>query len=324
MNNLHSAFRRLDLNLLLAFDALYRHRSVSGAAAELAISASAFSHALARLRQSLNDELFIRQGNRMHPTHRADLLAGPVLDALRILADGLNLWEPFDPQRSERTFVFSATDYTSFALMPALMAQLQREAPAVRLRLLQSERKVSIEALAAGRVDFALGYDEEHEALPAGVESLEWLSDDYLVIAASAHPRIAKRLSLDAYLAERHVIATPWNEERGVIDRVLDGMGLARRVALQLPSVLAAPFVVAAGELLMTVPRHAAETLRHAAPIALYPAPFAIPPYTLKLYSHSKYAHSDAHAWMRGRLRALRPQLRPTLPKPRAPKACAP
>lgn len=306
---MHSVFRRLDLNLLLAFDALYRHRTVTGAANELTISASAFSHALGRLRLSLNDELFIRQGNRMHPTHRAEQLAGPVVEALKTLSEGLGLWEPFDPMRSQRIFVFSATDYTAFALLPKLMTQLQQDAPGIRLRVINSDRKVSIEDLAAGRIDFALGYGEEHEVLPGGVERLDWLTDEYLVIASRHHPRIRDRLDLAGYLAERHVVVTPWNETRGVIDRVLDGMGLEREVAIQLPMVMAAPFIIARSELLMTVPRQAAETLLHAAPIALYPAPFAIPSYTLTLYSHSKYARSDAHAWMLEQLRALRPSL---------------
>lgn len=85
---MHPLLRRLDLNLLLVFDSLYRHRNVGTAAGELAISASAFSHALGRLRQGLDDELFLRQGNRMQPTQRAEHLAGAVAAALRALGEG--------------------------------------------------------------------------------------------------------------------------------------------------------------------------------------------------------------------------------------------
>ncbi|MDH4555120.1 LysR family transcriptional regulator [Pseudomonas sp. BN417] len=303
---MHSVLRRLDLNLLLVFDALYRHRSVTTAAAEVAISASAFSHALGRLREALNDELFIRQGNRMHPTHRAELLVEPLTIALKALAEGLGQWEPFVPASSQRTFTFAATDYTAFALLPALMRRLQREAPGIRVRLVQSERKVSIEDLASGRIDFALGYSEGRDRLPSGVETLDWLTDHYLVIASRDHPRVRNPLDLAGYLHERHVVVTPWNETSGAIDHVLDGMGLQREVAVQLPTVMAAPFIVGATELLMTVPGHAARTLQQVAGVELYPAPFEIPPYALRLYSHAKYARSDAHAWMLEQLRALR------------------
>ncbi|NWB31333.1 LysR family transcriptional regulator [Pseudomonas gingeri] len=302
---MHSVLRRLDLNLLLTFDALYRNRTVTNAASELAISASAFSHALGRLREALNDELFIRQGNRMHPTQRADLLASAVSESLRILSDQLGQWEPFNPATSQRTFVFAATDYTAFALLPGLVDRLQQVAPNLCLRVVYSDRKVSIEDLACGRIDFALGYSEDRDALPAGVDSEDWLTGEYIVIASQQHPRIQGAPDLSRYLAEKHAVITPWGEKRGVVDHVLDGMGLKRKVALQLPAVMIAPFIIAGSELLMTIPRHAAETLRMATTIALYPAPFAIPPYTLKLYSHSKYARSDGHAWMSGQLRAL-------------------
>ncbi|MDG9780586.1 LysR family transcriptional regulator [Metapseudomonas otitidis] len=302
---MHHLLRRLDLNLLLAFDALHRHRNVSTAASELAISASAFSHALARLRQALDDELFLRQGNRMQPTQRAEQLAGPVAAALRTLGEGLEQWDPFDPARSQRTFVFAVTDYTAFALMPALMERLQRLAPGIQLRLVHAERKVSIDDLASGRIDFALGYGEEQDQLPAGIQALDWFSDAYQVIARCDHPRVQGAPDLDAYLAERHAVVTPWNEPSGVIDQVLARMGLRRDVALWLPSVLAAPFIIGASDLLMTAPGHAAETLRDVAGIALYPAPFAIPRYTLRLYSHARYAGRDAHAWMLEQLQAL-------------------
>lgn len=302
---MHPSLRRLDLNLLLTFDALYRHRTVVSAASELAISSSAFSHALGRLRSALNDELFIHQGNRMHPTQRADLLAPAVAESLQILSDQLGQWEPFDPATSQRTFVFAATDYTAFELLPGLIGQLQSVAPNLRLRIVSSDRKVSIQDLASGRIDFALGYSEDRDALPAGVDSDDWLTDDYIVIASKSHPRIKDTLDFPRYLAERHAVITPWGESSGVVDLVLRGMGLQRNVALQLPTVMTAPFVIAESELLMTIPRRAAERLRKATPIALYPAPFMIPSYTLKLYSHRKYARSDAHVWMSQQLRKL-------------------
>jgi DNA-binding transcriptional LysR family regulator len=165
---------------------------------------------------------------------------------------------------------------------------------------------VSIEDLASGRIDFALGYSEGSDRLPSGVETLDWLTDHYLVIASRDHPRVRNQLDLAGYLHERHVVVTPWNETSGAIDHVLDGMGLQREVAVQLPTVMAAPFIVGATELLMTVPGHAARTLQQVAGVELYPAPFEIPPYALRLYSHAKYARSDAHAWMLEQLRALR------------------
>ncbi|KVG06196.1 LysR family transcriptional regulator [Burkholderia vietnamiensis] len=304
---MHPDLRRLDLNLLLAFDALYRHRSVAAAAHELAMSPSALSHALARLRDAIGDALFVRLGNEMQPTVRADDIAGWAAEALDTMSKGLARARRFDPAESDRTFVLAASDYTAFAVLPALLARIERVAPHLRFRIVHSDRKIAIDELAAGRIDFALGYHEESAAAAPGIDDFDWLSDDYVVIASATHPDVGSRLTLEQYLAARHVVVTPWNEPRGVVDYVLDRLGLARQVAMQLPSVLAAPFVIAGSTLLMTVPNRAAQVLQHAAPIRIYAAPFDIPRYTVKIYSHAKHARTDAHRWLRAQLLAARP-----------------
>lgn len=302
---MHPALRRLDLNLLVIFDALYRHRTVAGAAHELSISASAFSHALGRLREALSDELFVRQGNRMHPTQRAEVLASAVTHSLKVLSDQLGQWQPFDPSSSERTFTFAATDYTALQLLPPLLEQLQQVAPRLCVKVVHSGHKVCIDDLASGRIDFALGYGEDRDSLPTGVESEDWLSGNYIVVARRDHPRVRGTLDLQGYLAERHAVVTPWGEVCGVVDLVLQGMGLKRDVALQLPFVMVCPFIVTRSELLMTMPEQAARLLGPATDLAFYPPPFDLAPYRLRLYSHRKYARSDAHVWMAGQLRAL-------------------
>lgn len=310
MNTFHSDLRHLDLNLLLLFEALFRLRSVTEASNELSMSASAFSHALARLRQSLGDVLFVRQSNRMHPTTRAEQIAGSITLALKLLSEQLSQPAPFDPAHSERVFVFSATDYTAFAVLPPFISRLQQVAPHLRIKVVYSSQKVALEELAAGRIDFSLGYSGEAAPLPPGIDALDWFSDEYVVIASQNHPSIQASITLADYLDARHVVVTPWNEARGEIDYVLDGLALQRKVAVQLPTVLAAPFIIANSELIMTLPRHAAQTLRSAAPIAVYPAPFPIPAYTVKVYSHTNYAHSEGHAWIRQEL--LKQKVSPT------------
>jgi DNA-binding transcriptional LysR family regulator len=299
MNTFHSDLRKLDLNLLLVFESLFRLGSVTQASNELCMSASAFSHALAHLRESLGDVLFVRQSNRLQPTARAQRIAGGISLALKLLSGQLGQADHFDPASSEQEFVFSATDYTAFAVLPPFIAYLQQAAPHLRIKVVYSAQKVALEDLAAGRIDFSLGYSGDAEALPTGVEALDWFSDDYVVIASQTHPRIQGCLTLEDYLSARHVVVTPWNELRGEIDAVLDALSLQRKVTVQLPTVLAAPFIIANSELIMTLPRHAVETLRSAAPIAVFEAPFTIPSYTLKVYSHSNYAHSEGHAWLR-------------------------
>jgi DNA-binding transcriptional LysR family regulator len=307
---MHQDLRRLDLNLLLVFDALVRHRSVTLAADELAMSASALSHALARLRDGLADELFVRVGNEMRPTAAAERMMRPVGDALGVLHASLAPVRRFVPAESDRTFVFAATDYTAFAILPAFIARMQRIAPKLRFQVVHSRGRASADELASGRIDFSLGYEEDALPLPPGVESTDWFSDDYVVIASRQHPSIKRKLSLDQYLAARHVVVTPWNEARGSVDLVLDRLDVARDVAVHLPTVLVAPFIIAHSDLLMTMPRHAALTLQDAAPISLFATPFGMPRYTLKIYQHTRHAGTPAHTWIREQLLATVPGLK--------------
>jgi len=311
---MHQELRRLDLNLLLVFDAMVRHRSVAAAAEELSISASALSHALARLRDALGDELFVRIGNEMRPTAAAERMMRPIGDALGLLHEGLAPASRFDAAESDRTFVFAATDYTAFAILPMFIARMQKVAPKLRFKIVHSRGRESADELASGRIDFSLGYEEDNVPLPPGVQGADWFSDEYVVIASRQHPSIRRKLGLAQYLAARHVVVTPWDDTRGLVDLVLDRLGVAREVAVQLPTVLVAPFIIAHSDLLMTVPRQAALTLQNAAPVALFPMPFEMPRYTLKIYQHTRRASTPAHRWILGQLLATVPDLRARAP----------
>ena len=299
---MHDELRRLDLNLLPVFDAMYRHRSVVAAADELNISPSACSHALARLRTALADELFVRFGQGMQPTGRAEQLSTVVAAALASLSSHLAQSRPFDPSSSEQAFVFAATDYTAFVLVPRLVAHLQCVAPKLRIKVVHSSRQDTRAELATGNIDFALGFaDEFDEKFDAkdGIDTADGFTDDYVVLARKGHPKVQHQLSLDSYLAERHVAVTPWGEARGVIDLALERLGLRRQVAVQLPSLLAAPSIIATSNLLLTLPRYAARLLNSSASFSLFPPPFAAPTYTLKVYSHARNASTQGHRWVR-------------------------
>jgi DNA-binding transcriptional LysR family regulator len=299
---MHDSLRRLDLNLLLVFDALFRHRGVVAAADELSLSASACSHALARLRAALGDELFVRHGSGMRPTARAEQMASSVREALEMLTGALGDTDRFIPSTSTQEFVLAATDFTAFAVLPQLIPALERDAPHVRVRVVYSTHSESLDDLASGQVHFALGFSDEKSTQRTSLESIDCFADDYVVAVRQGHQRIRKKLSLARYLAERHVVVTPWNSEQSVIDAALLSAGFTRDVAVKLPSVMAAPFIVANSELLLTLPRRAALQLADAIPLAIHPTPFNISRYVLKVFFHRRHSDSPAHRWMREKM----------------------
>ncbi|WP_397452781.1 LysR family transcriptional regulator [Pseudomonas sp. NA-150] len=304
MKTMHSALRRLDLNLLLVFDAVYRHRSVVAAADELAISPSACSHALSRIRHSLADELFIRTGNSMHPTAQAEQIAEGVADALRILTNQLADPEPFAPATSTQTFVFAATDYAVYALLTPLISRLEKMAPALKIKVLYLNRQECLTDLREGRVHFVLDARHDQENKLDGLEVLDCFTDDYVVAVRKGHPRIDTSLSLDQYLGERHIASLPWSDVASVIDTTLARQGLYRDVAVELPSVLAAPYIIATTDFLFTLPRRAVLPFSSAVPLVIYPVPFETPRYTLGLLSNKQYSSSASHRWVREQMLA--------------------
>lgn len=298
MNIMHQNLRLLDLNLLLAFDALYRHRSVMEAANELAMSPSAFSHALARLRSSLNDPLFIRQGSQMQPSPRADALFPAISSALYALNGELGQVDLFNPTTSSQTFTFAATDYTAAVFFPALVAHLQTVAPGIRTKIVYSREYDALDDLLAGRVNFAVGFEEGKMQPRHGLASLELFTDDYVVAVRKGHPLADGTLTQDGYLQLGHVVVSPWNEHHRPIDSYLTSQHVSRKTVVELPSVMSAPFIVGQTDLAITLPRRCVNQLFDTHQLTVHTPPFPIPPYTLKVYYRPVSGHAKAQRWM--------------------------
>lgn len=302
---MHLNLRRIDLNLLLVFDSLYRNRSVSIAAGELAMSPSACSHALSRLRLALSDELFVRYGSAMQPTAQAEQLAGAVSEALMSLSLGLRGLAPFNPSTSHQTFTFTASDVTALAVLPDLITRLELLAPHLHLKIHRANHRDSLDDLAAGRAQFVLGFADDFSASYDGVEVLEGVTDDYVVVANRAHASINSDLSLEQYLNARHIVVLPWSDGGSVIDAALSRMSLKRKVVVQVPGMAAAPSIVAQSQLLLTLPRRTAMQLCDDQRFASYETPFPSPRFTLRVLFHTRYAGSPGHSWMRDQLRLI-------------------
>ncbi|WP_254889945.1 LysR family transcriptional regulator, partial [Cronobacter sakazakii] len=271
------------------------------AADELAMSTSALSHALSRLRTTLNDPLFYREGHRMCPSVYATQLAPSIASALKFLNQELTPQPEFDPASSTECLQIAITDFTAFCIFPALMHRLQRDAPGLRFELRYLPHSPALNELLAGEMDLALGFSAPEDIRHAELDEINWLEDDYVVISSA---RRAK-LTFEDYLAARHVVVTPWNEKQGVLDSQLEKMGYTRHIALKTPSMLGAPFIVAESDLLMALPRFAAQKLLPATDLRIFELPFEIPSFEVKIYSHQRSGKRGATDWLKRVLQAL-------------------
>lgn len=295
MHIMHSELRKLDLNLLLPFDCLYRTGSVKQAAIEMNLSQSAFSHALNRLRRALDDDLFVRVNGRMCPTLKAKRLAPQISKALSFLQQGLEPDEPFNPLHSGRTFTLAATDYCQISLLPALMNRLRTEAPGIRLQVIHLGSD-AFEQLANQQVDYLLGFTHSGQH-GQDILAYRWVSGEYCLLAAKAHPRLSQPPDLETYLSLQHLLVAPMNETSGIVDRCLQKLGHQRQLAMSTPNLLVAPHIIAETELVASYPRPLAEHICQQLPLQRLPLPFYVPQYQLQFYCHRLNAGEAEYQW---------------------------
>lgn len=248
----HKLFRHLDLNLLVAFDALIEECSVSRAAARLCIGQPATSHALGRLRLLFGDELLFRQGSSMQPTRRALELAAairPLLTQAQSLAHSGRLFEPASLSGRIR---IALGDPLEALLLPGLMARLRELAPGLEVSVQPIPISGQLEALNRGDISLAVGHAPGERDIHQ-TTLLGSVGFDYLY--APAHIELPAQPTLEEIFAQPHIHTSYVGEQEGVVDQALKRHGLARRVVVRTATPLSIPFVVKQSPLIAILPK---------------------------------------------------------------------
>jgi len=288
--------RAFNLNLVPALAALLRHRAVGAAAKEVGVSQSAMSHALAKLREHLDDPLLVPQGRRFVLSARAEALAASLPAALQHLEDALGGDPSFDPATASLTLSIASVDYFEFTALPSLMAYLRAHAPGVRLSL---ERLTAESAarLQSGDLDFILGGTGLVQG--DGIEGAKLYGEPFKVIAREGHPSIRRRLSLSGYVAAEHVVVRFESRGGGVVDRALAERGLERTIGLWVPHFVSAPLVVAESDMISTVASAVAERARTLLGVRIFEPPLPLPSAPIMMWWPRAQAYDPARSWFR-------------------------
>lgn len=306
MKNMHDVhLASLDLNLLVALDALLAERHVTRAAARIGLSQSAMSHALSRIREVFDDPMLVRTSEGMHPTVRALALEPRLRRALGELKVALaGGGASFEPRTSRRTFSLGTTDYAGIMLLPALLEHVRREAPDIDIVVKPLSPDWS-SALGVGAVDVVLGPARvaEHDAHGIAHEPI-WL-DRFRCVVRRGHPLARQRLTVERYVAYPHVMVAPNGTRGSFIDDALSLLGHRRRVACMIPHFLVAPHLVARTDLVLTASEHVIRG--HLAHLGLVdrPLPLTIAPFSLSMLWHERSTNEPGHVWLRDLLREL-------------------
>jgi LysR family nod box-dependent transcriptional activator len=289
-------FHGLDLNLLVALDALLTHQNVTRAAEQLNLSQSALSGALARLREHFDDELVVPIGRRMEPTPLARTLAGPLHEILLKTRTLVTTTPTFDPQTSNRRISIIASDYSTEILMLDLLADIACEAPGIKISL-EEHTTETFERFNRGEINFRIIPERfvfeghPHERL---------FDDTYVCVAWKDNQQIGNQLTLEQYQTLQHVVRYSRGTLQTTFDQqTLDQAGLSRNVSLFVPDFRLVPRLVVGTQRIATVHARLAELYARTLPLRILASPVTFPTLTEVLEWHYHEEDDPALAWFR-------------------------
>lgn len=293
MNDLRS----LDLNLLKTFQVLLEERSVTRAAARLAVTQPAVSAMLGRLRDQFGDPLFVRAQRGIVPTPRALELAEPLA---RVLRDIETLLQPaaFDPAGVDMTVTMAGTDYSLSAVVVPFLSALRQQAPGIRVAMRPIQDDQVVVQLERGELDLVL---TTPGSAPPELHARRLFDEEYVCVLRAGHPALEEgKLSLERFCALDHVIVSyVGGGFRGATDSALEVLGLSRRVVLSVPSFLVLPDILRASDLVAMVP---SRLVSDQMGLALVDSPVAVPGFTKVVAWHERTHTNVAQAWLRALL----------------------
>lgn len=290
--------RDVDLNLLMAFDALLRECHVTRAAERIDVSQSSMSAALAKLRELFHDELLMRSPSGLTPTQRAQDVWPRVAAAIAAMEQVFEPLPAFDPATATTTFRLIVIDYIDLLLMPEVMQRVRREAPNVTVQVLQTNPHRFGDMLATGELDMAVTYFPN---APEFLKGRRLFSDRFVALCAATNPAAGRSWDAAGFCALPHVTIEPdfaqiYNVQ---IDEALEPLGLRRNVVMVKPSFLALPFLLANSDLVACVPARLARRMTRMAEVELFDIPLDLSTFDVRMLWHPRTGGSAAHEWLR-------------------------
>jgi DNA-binding transcriptional LysR family regulator len=302
-------FQKLDLNLLVALDALLSEQQVTRAGERIQLSQPAMSGALGRLRTHFGDELIIKLGRKMVLTPLAKSLHKPVRDTLLLAQAVMDMRPEFHPESSNRHFSVVASDFVDRILLGDVLRALAISAPTIVVELLDPIGGKMVEDLDRGDVDLLI--------VPAHYASSEHpmevlFRDTLTCIVWSEHPTVDDKLTLEQYLDLQHV-AMNFGRARlqSLEGDFLQGLGYRRKVAIWSSSFISLPQFVVGTDRIATVPRLLAEEVTKLLPLKELDSPIDFPEVVEVMQWHQFRNSDPGVTWLRSTLHAAAAHLNP-------------
>jgi DNA-binding transcriptional LysR family regulator len=292
--------RSVDLNLLPVFEAAYEEKSLSRAAERLAMTQSAMSHALARLRLVFKDPLFIRQARGVLPTPTADRIYARLREALELVREAVGERRGFDPRTSARRFFVTIPHPLGPLIMLRLREHLADLAPGILAAASTRSRPIELRrALREGRLDAAIDWlpiegDEFNEKV--------LFEDRLIAVARSGHPALRKTSSPGLLKEGAFVRLRPRVEGEHPLEGIREWQRLKLNYVLDVSEILEIFLVVNRSDLFGLIPKSMETVSREMFDLrTLRWAPKA-PTVPIRLIWHANRSDEPAHVFLRTQL----------------------
>jgi DNA-binding transcriptional LysR family regulator len=306
----------LDLRLLVVFDEIRRHRSLTLAANSLGLSQPTISKSLQRLRNELGDPLFIRTQNGMEATPRALSIETAIAEILRTYYERVAIAPTFDPAKSNRIFTLHASDLGLSVLLPPIAGDLKSAAPHTRIHAITVSQQDLTVGLANGDIDLALGaFSFSHDT---GIYQQRLYSEKYICLVRADHPLCQYgSIDLEQFRQQTHIVVAAGktgHQHRRAESILLDEIP-PQNIAISVPSFVLAATLMRNTDHVLTIPSVAARGLAAEFGLVAMTCPLDLPGFSVAQYWHERFFDDPACRWFRARVHDLLGD-RPTLPQP--------
>jgi DNA-binding transcriptional LysR family regulator len=292
---------KIDLNLFTVFEAIYTEGSLTRAAERLNLTQPAISHALSRLRDKVDDPLFIRNGHKMQPTAAAQNLFPEVQQALGQLNQALQKAHKFEPATADKTFKIAMGDLIEATLLVPLVNKLEQSAPNLQIASVALDRKDVDVKLAGGELDFVV------DILRPNKDTIHQtkLVEDELVVLINKNHYLKPTLSEQDYMSAKHILVSSRPSGPSLVDYAMSSLGVNRNIGLRCQHYFSACQVTNESNFMLTIPKRYAMVLcSKFNNIELRDMPFTTADIDLYLYWHHNHDENPGNQWLRTILRS--------------------
>ncbi len=293
----------VDLNLFKVAAALYRTRNVSKAAQELALSQSAVSHALARLRDHFRDPMFVRTSKGVAPTEFARAVQNDILDLISRADLISNKKTRFDPAEVRAQITLATTDYFECLVMPKLLPILEKEAPGLQISLRPTVGELPKKELEEGRFDVAIaGF---YRKLPEGFYQSKLYGDTFKCALGKQHSSIKGRLNAEEYFKARHALITLQGDFQDQVTYKVGKSKHERNIVYGSYSFTGLAWVLESSDMILTAPHLLLKRYQEFFPIQVVDCPIDLGSIDIRMIWHMQTHQDPVRKWFRAKLTSI-------------------